>query len=123
MHDGRVVRFCLVSWRVQMRNQSAIVLVSLTCLGSVIPVLAAPGLETFVMGTNGQSNYSTYGRPYPSSYNFSSGGSVPYNAYTDSSVLAADGISGLWRDQTSNVLAPLSDTTNSSGSGNSTWGP
>lgn len=75
------------------------------------------------MGTNGQSNYSTGGLPYPSSYNFGFGGGIPSNAYADPSFLAGDGISGLWRDQTLNAIAPLSDTTNSSGSGNSTWGP
>jgi hypothetical protein len=106
-----------------MRSPLAWVLVSLTCLTYVTFVLAAPGLETFVMGTDGQSNYSTGGRPYPTSYNFGFGGGVPSNAFTDPGFLAGDGISGLWRDQTSNALAPLSDATNSSGSGNSTWGP
>jgi hypothetical protein len=106
-----------------MRNHIAAVLVTLTCLGSGTHSLAATGLETFVMATNGQSNYATYGLPYPTSYNFGFGGAVPSNAYTDPSFLAADGISGLWRDQTSSALAPLSDTTSSAGSGNSTFGP
>jgi hypothetical protein len=106
-----------------VHKQVAAVSVLVSCLAFTAPLFAAAGLETFVMATNGQSNYSTGGLPYPTSYNFGFGGGIPSNAYTDPSFLAGDGIGGLWRDHTSNSLAPLSDTTSSSGSGNSTWGP
>ena len=86
---------------------------------TLFPASARAELETFVMGTTGQSNYSTYGAPKPVDDNFSNwGGSLP----TNPAGLAASGISGTYRVKTSAVAA-LSDAITSSGTGRSNFGP
>lgn len=80
---------------------------------------AAPGLETFVMGTTGQSNYPTYGVPQPVDDQFSNfSNSLP----TNPAGLAASGIAGGYRVQTSASALSLSDATAISGNGRSGFG-
>lgn len=87
--------------------------VSTTC-----PVQAA-SLETFVMGTTGQSNWSTYGVPTPVYDNFGVwGGSIP----TNPAGLAASGIAGTTRLNNSAAAASLTDSITAGGSGLSAFG-
>ncbi len=81
--------------------------------------LAASSLETFVVGTTGQSNYSTYRQPDPEYYNFGGfGNAVPSNP----AGLAASGIAGEARLQTSTVSSSLTDAITATGTGRSGFG-
>jgi hypothetical protein len=84
--------------------------------------MAAPGLETFVMATNGQSNWSTFRQPDPVFNNFFLGPSIPSNAISNPAVLASDGIAGTYRVSTGAPATVLSDSLSTAGAGTSVFG-
>ena len=101
------------------RKRFAIGMLVASAASLVLPAQAAPGLETFVMGTTGQSSYGTYRVPDPVYNNFSNySNAVPSNP----AGLAASNIAGGLRVQTSATASSLADATAISGSGKSQFG-
>ena len=82
-----------------------------------------PDLKTFVMATNGQSNYSTSRQPDDVFFTFGGFGvGIPFTATIDPTILASTGISGTYRQTESTAVSLLTDSLTTSGSGNSGFG-
>ena len=101
------------------RKRFAIGVFAALAASLTLPAQAAPGLETFVMGTTGQSSYATYRVPDPVYDNFGNySNSVPSNP----AGLAASGIAGEFRVQTSATAPLLADSIAANGNGISNFG-
>lgn len=85
-----------------------------------LPAHATPGLETFVMGTTGQSTYGTFRGPDPVYNTFFLGNMIPDNP----AGLAASNIAGEYRVRTSATAPFLADSISASAinvSNSGTW--
>ncbi|MBC8142085.1 MAG: hypothetical protein H7Y38_11670, partial [Armatimonadetes bacterium] len=105
---------------VYLKRLAFIALAALAALAAsvTLPVHAAPGLETFVMGTTGQSTYGTYRIPDPNYNTFFLGNTTPDNP----AGLAASNIAGEYRVQTSATAPTLADSIAASASNMSNLG-